>query len=410
MSDSLTRLLYRAVVAVYKGTPRSGRSVFLRSYDARREPPPEFECTIWQAGRATSATGLAFKPIQIGQYVFVDEGAGTYNPSPQALEETANEWPGREVGVFVSVGTGKRPPGTAKQQHEWWEAFVGDALGTFAEAKRRLVQKIEGCEEIHQKMLKETLAQHGMKTENYYRLNVEVGVGEFGMNEWNRLSEISTNTRQYLSKTNVQGLTLEAAVKLAKIDRQHRHQNMPSVVTTIVPGIDDKSSGPPLPPLPVEYKKLPPPVPPMAIELPADEVPIEFREDHHHPSYQQSPNMSWVSEDKFTVIAPDSLPAHPTLNDHLDRHPGSTSVDLPSSRTSYEPPYSPPQQHSPPRRSEVGFGSRPEPPPLPPKTPIPYPDDNVGTSGNISMPLPAQPGPPPVVNKTRKPIYNVRSS
>ncbi|KAF5015664.1 hypothetical protein F66182_12918 [Fusarium sp. NRRL 66182] len=93
-----------AVTAVYKGSRANTPPVLLRSYDSRREPPPEFECTIWQAGRATSATGLAFKPIQIGQYVFIDEGSGNFNPAPQALDEAVvNEWPGRELGVFVSV-------------------------------------------------------------------------------------------------------------------------------------------------------------------------------------------------------------------------------------------------------------------------------------------------------------------
>ena len=97
-----TDVKYSAVTAMYKGTPRKGSAVLLRSYDSRREPPPEFDCTIWQAGRATSATGLAFKPIQIGQHHFIDEGHGTFNPAPLVLDEAVvNEWPGREVGVFI---------------------------------------------------------------------------------------------------------------------------------------------------------------------------------------------------------------------------------------------------------------------------------------------------------------------
>ena len=126
------------MTAVYQGTnPRTGSSVLLRSYDSRKEPPPEFNCTIWQAGRATCATGLAFKPIQIGMSTFSDEGAGQYNPSISALEETVAEWPARDVGVFVSVGTGKRPSNTNMSQHEWWEG-VGN-MGMFADARRMLM-------------------------------------------------------------------------------------------------------------------------------------------------------------------------------------------------------------------------------------------------------------------------------
>lgn len=172
-----------AVTVVYRGTPKGAPAALLRSYDSRKEPAPEFNCTIWQAGRATSATGLAFKPIKIGQSVFIDEGPGKYNPAPQALDEAMlNEWPGRDVGVFVSIGTGKRPGGTNAQQHLWWESFVGGAMGDFAEARRRLISKIEGCEETHNYMVKEHLPKRGVNVENYYRLNVEVGVGEFGMN------------------------------------------------------------------------------------------------------------------------------------------------------------------------------------------------------------------------------------
>ncbi|KKY26369.1 putative patatin-like serine [Diplodia seriata] len=178
--DSRENRTKTAVTAVYKGTPKGGKAQLLRSYDSRAEPAPEFECTIWQAGRATSATGLAFKPIQIGQSVFIDEGAGKYNPSPQVLDEAVrNEWPGREVGVFVSIGTGKRPNGTGAQQHLWWEGFIGSGMGDFAEARRRLIAKIEGCEDTHEYMVKEYLAKRGVNQENYYRLNVEVGVGEF---------------------------------------------------------------------------------------------------------------------------------------------------------------------------------------------------------------------------------------
>lgn len=171
-----------AVVAVYKGTPVGGRSVLLRSYDSRSEPAPEFNCTIWQAGRATCATGLAFKPIQIGQSVFTDEGAGKYNPCPQVMDEAMSEWPGRDFGVVVSIGTGKRPNIPNAQSQVWWEKAIGGTLGDFAEARRRLISKIEGCEEIHQQILKDGLTERGINAENYFRLNVEIGVGEFGMN------------------------------------------------------------------------------------------------------------------------------------------------------------------------------------------------------------------------------------
>lgn len=412
---------------MYKGTTKNGQAALLRSYDSRKEPPPEFNCTIWQAGRATCATGLAFKPIQIGQHVFIDEGAGTYNPAPQVLDEAAvNEWPGREIGVFVSVGTGKRPAGTNNRQHEWWEDFFGDALGSFAEARRRLIAKIEGCEDIHQYMLRDHLPKRNVSKDNYYRLNVEVGVGEFGMNEWNRLADISTSTRRYLSKPEVQKMNHDAAVKLAKIKRAHRRLETRAAAGNLSDGeeapLPQASSPPPVGP---------PPPKAFAVELPGD-IPTE--QPAAHPPPQRPSLQVSSSEDKFTVIAPDeypthshdALPHHPTPHgsNHTRRRSGS---DIHSHRQSFD--HSRPgsrQKHSPSLSSETFSATVP--PPLPPKTPIsvPYPDDN-SNGGGITMPLPPPKhvhsgsvsngsfmppypvdGPPPVVNKLRKPTYNVR--
>lgn len=159
--------------------------------------------------------------MQIGQHTFHDT-VHPFNPSPLVLDEaTLNEWPGREVGVFVSVGTGKRPPGTDGNQAMWYEEFLG---GEFVEAKRRLMQKIEGCEETHQWMVREGLAKRGVQREAYVRLNVEVGVGDFGMNEWQALSDISTSTRRYLARPDISRLTEGAAARLARVHISKRRE------------------------------------------------------------------------------------------------------------------------------------------------------------------------------------------
>ncbi|KAE8379504.1 acyl transferase/acyl hydrolase/lysophospholipase [Aspergillus bertholletiae] len=387
-----------AVTALYKGTTRSGSAVFLRSYDSRKEPPPEFNCTVWQAGRATSATGLAFKPIQIGQHVFIDEGVGTYNPAPQVLDEaTVNEWPGREVGVFISVGTGKRPAGTNNRQHEWWEDFFGDALGTFAEARRRLIAKIEGCEDIHKEMLRDHLAKRNVIKDNYYRLNVEVGVGEFGMNEWNRLADISTNTRRYLTRPEVKKQILDAGVKFARIERMHRRAAAHAAAGSDMSNFQDDSSITQSPRLSV----VPPPIPD-AVELPA-ELPGDF-----------------------TLLSPTGPPPPPPVHDDVHAPLQDTVFPTParssvSDMSDISRPSS--QQHGSPRRStdHVHDGM---PPPIPPKTPIPYPSElggipmptplvtatsplGHGSNGKIRPPYPIDEH-PPVVNKQRKPSYHVR--
>jgi hypothetical protein len=379
-----------AVTAIYKNTPKGGQPAILRSYDSRKEPSPEFDCSIWQAGRATSATGLAFKPIQIGQSVFIDEGAGQYNPAPFVLEEACvNEWPGREVGVFVSIGTGKRPSGSDNNQHLWYEGFMGE----FAEARRRLISKIEGCEETHQYMVREGLSKRGVNIENYYRLNVEIGVGEFGMNEWHRLADISTGTRRYLGKTEVKRMNDDAAHKLGKISRALRRVERDSMMST---GSDYKS----LPDVPEAY--------PLAIELPA-EVPIQ-------PSRSPPPRPSYESGHHDTLEVPSAHRSPRTSPDHSRSRSSSASVDSNGDRFMVHAPTPDQYRHNSgadkisimshdeqQRPKPVQPPLRVEPPPLPPKTPIPG-----QARPKPTAPYPIDDGPPPVVNMARKPDYRVQ--
>ena len=415
-----------AVTAVYKGTnPKTGGSVLLRSYDSRKEPPPEFNCTIWQAGRATSATGLAFKPIQIGQSKFTDEGAGKYNPSPQVLEEaTVNEWPGREIGVFVAIGTGKRPSGTTAQHNEWWEGFVGGTVGNFAEARRRLINKIEACEDIHISMMNTELPKRGVPIENYCRLNVEVGVGEFGMNEWDRLSEMTIGTRRYLKKNETQKILENAASRMARIELMKRRQER-----TMHPRVPSHSSmtmsnsNPATPPMAPSY-----PVHPGAVELSGEEAPpIPPQSPHRlssyngHPAYNQAPYPDahrTSSQDKYMVVPDEAPPSH-RVSHELPYRQSHERLSYQSQGSTVSPASANPYSYHP-----------SDPPPRPPKTPMNdsqpqhrysspinegQPQQRFSSpmsrpNGNSRLPYPDNDGPPPIVSKLRKPEYVPRQS
>lgn len=412
-----------AVTAVFKGTnPRTGSGILLRSYDSRKEPPPEFNCTIWQAGRATSATGLAFKPIKIGQSEFIDEGAGKYNPSPQILEEAvANEYPGRDLGIFVSVGTGKRPPGTNSNQQEWWEGFIGGSVGSFADARRRLIAKIEGCEDTHQQMLNHDLPKYKIPHENYARLNVEVGVGEFGMNEWDRLSDMTLGTRRYLKKEDTQEIIQNASYRLAKIHLMHRRmtqQMRPNSWVEPHNNLDSIAESQQNWPAAVELPAEPLPGQPPYARAPLAQPQIHFRTPSNPPyPDDQSYSSRRSSNEKFTVLDPSSAgntgggsSAQSRMSYDSARHPNDKfSVASSADYQTYE------------------SGA----PPRPPKTPItepasaasaisPIASNNMRPTGSPSygpigghpsqghshghrLPYPDD-GPPPV-NKLRKPQY-----
>ena len=415
-----------AVTAMFAGKRSSGSAVMLRSYDSRKEPASDVNCSIWQAGRATSATGLAFKPIQIGQSIYHDEGSGKFNPAPQVLDEAViNEWPGREVGVFVSIGTGKRPAGTSEKQSEWWEGFMGGTIGNFADARRRLISKIEGCETTHEYMMHEHLSARQVNPENYYRLNVEVGVGEFGMNEWDRLSDISTGTRMYLGKSDVQSINLGASAKLARVhfakkrlERTARSQSQGGRLSWQNGQEQIATSNPQQMSLPSN---------PMAVELPGSE-PYFSPQSVPRRSYDHRPSMADM---KYTVVTSDEFPqvvngsprpddgntaTTPTQLSYSQSHNShqsngyaqnngfhGRSVSAATSTYSHHlnsPTYPPPRHsgdsYSPPPLAPlsapppppVASGYPTGPPPLPPKTPLPYPDDDISPVSAGTQPSP----------------------
>lgn len=268
--------------------------------------------------------------------------------------------------------------------------------------------------------MKDFLAKRQVNPEHYYRLNVNVGVGEFGMNEWNRLAEISTNTRMYLADKDVQSKSLDASAKLARIhlaklrwDRAERAQ-LPfgnKGAPTVNPW--DR----PLPAIPDAS--------PIFAELPAEEVdPNLLAQNQHHPamlapSHARRPS----ANDKYMVVQSDQdYPEHISSLRHSgewvagDRRSDemfSTAPEVVSSlenspRLSFERPHStpPPRPPKTPLQSESKLhahrmsglhGPPMSPPPNsalprpPPGAPLPYPDTD---------------GPPPIVNRSRKPEFS----
>ena len=209
------------------------------------------------------------------------------------------------------------------------------------------------------------------------------------MSRWDRLSDISTGTHRYLNKLEVQKMIQDAAAKIGKIELtkrrlegQGRH-----------PSRSDHFG-----------KSLPtPPAHPDAVELPAEDGPTHSPMSPYHtprtsvvnPPYPYSDATS--SQDKFMIVPP-------------EENQPRVSAELPY-RRSGEHKYESPHNVSP-RRSGEDYG-RPEAPPIPPKTPIyddggglrPPQSSRLGT-GNPKLPYPDFDGPPPVVNKLRKPKYH----
>lgn len=149
-----------------------------------------FNCTIWEACRATSAAPSYFEPIKIGddgeQEMFVDGGLGYNNPVEQVLEEASRIFPGRKVACVVSVGTGVASviafPGSPKTS----PVKLVNALKNMATESDTTAGKMD--------------RRFQNAKDVYFRFSVDRGLQGIGLEEWKELSNIRTFTTEYLNQ------------------------------------------------------------------------------------------------------------------------------------------------------------------------------------------------------------------
>ncbi|KAK3314374.1 acyl transferase/acyl hydrolase/lysophospholipase [Apodospora peruviana] len=169
---------------------RNGPRLF-RTYNIRNNST--FNCTIWEACRATSAAPTYFDPIDIGdegeQETFLDAGLGYNNPVEQVLEEARLVFPGRRIACVVSIGTGlarviKFPSSPKTSPLKLVEALKKMATESDTTAER--VQK-------RFRNIKDT----------YSRFSVDRGLEDIELEEWENLGKVRTYTTGYLEQDTV---------------------------------------------------------------------------------------------------------------------------------------------------------------------------------------------------------------
>lgn len=234
-------------------------------------------------------------------------------------------------------------------------------MGDFAEARRRMIRKLEACETTHEYMLQQHLHMRNVNPDHYYRLNVEVGVGEFGMNEWSRLSQISTNTRIYLATAEVEKLTQSAAAKMAKTYFAKLHQARAGHGSSQLRN-SWQSGGE----WPASVTSIPPPSNPMAVELPADMGPMVSHAQPYHRENASSYGHRTGPGEKYTVLPDDAQSVSSPISLYSPG-PGRTMSQNSAYRDSLAPYTHPSHAHVSPRTSSEHQPATDSPPPRPPK-------------------------------------------
>ncbi|EKM76758.1 hypothetical protein AGABI1DRAFT_44362, partial [Agaricus bisporus var. burnettii JB137-S8] len=164
--------------------------VLFRTYRSRET---HINCKIWEAARATSAAPTFFKRIIIGgDQPFIDGGLGRNNPSQVVLEEANALFGTRQIGCLVSIGTGQAGVNEIKKPGFWQRILPTDVI----DALRRITTD---CESTHEAMLH----RFSKLPSTYFRLNVEQGMQEIELSEWEKLSNAEAHTTQYMRKEEV---------------------------------------------------------------------------------------------------------------------------------------------------------------------------------------------------------------
>ncbi|KAJ7367478.1 hypothetical protein DFH08DRAFT_927989 [Mycena albidolilacea] len=181
--------------------------VLLRTYNTPDHPA--MDCTIWQAGRATSAVPTFFKQVKIGrpgmEEAYLDGGMGHNNPTAALLLEAKVLFPDKQIACIISLGTGQ-PHTINIPKPSLLNRFIPlDVV--------KAIQKIAmDCEKEHQ-----SLAHHfdGV-TKLYFRFNVEQGMQDIQLNQWEKLGDVMANTRQYIQSQPVVKQLADAVTSLSE--------------------------------------------------------------------------------------------------------------------------------------------------------------------------------------------------
>ncbi|KDQ51869.1 hypothetical protein JAAARDRAFT_102817, partial [Jaapia argillacea MUCL 33604] len=141
-----------------------------------------FNCLVWEAARAISATPTIFKAIRIGepsiQGLFIDAGIGCNNPIKQVLQEAKLIFPSQHVACVLSIGAGH--PGTISlaRTGRFFSNILPYALCT------TMHDLATDCESMA-----EDIARQFESVPNFYhRFSVDQGLQNFTLGQWYQLA------------------------------------------------------------------------------------------------------------------------------------------------------------------------------------------------------------------------------
>jgi len=165
----------------------------LRTYFVRDNE--NLDCFIWEAARATTAAPTFFKSISIRgpdgiSEEFTDGGLKWNNPVKVVIEEGAKVFGDkRRVACVVSIGTGHQSA-IGLRDADWYQALL----------PKNVIDLLKNLATDSEEKASECEKQYGHLPGLYYRFNVEHGLENVSLNEWEKISEVKAHTKAYLQE------------------------------------------------------------------------------------------------------------------------------------------------------------------------------------------------------------------
>jgi hypothetical protein len=187
------------------GTPSLFRTYSVDKYES-------IDCAIWEAARATSAAPTFFKRIFIGtpplDEPFIDAGLGCNNPVKQILIEAERIFADKYIACIISIGTGQVTTTSLPSPSLFNKVIPLDVAEVLAKISTEC-QATAGDAEMRFRRIANA----------YFRFNVEQGMQNVTLAQWERLGEVKTHTEQYLRQGKVDEM-VSAAVKALRERRE----------------------------------------------------------------------------------------------------------------------------------------------------------------------------------------------
>ncbi|KAK0647495.1 hypothetical protein DIS24_g7654 [Lasiodiplodia hormozganensis] len=184
-----------AVLAVTKVNVEAAPTLF-KTYDTSTTFR---DCTIWEVARATSAATSFFKSIKCGrdEIEFIDAAFGHNNPCEILIKEARRVFPDATKFQILSIGTGMGKVIDIKDSRK----SILRALKEMTTSSKHVADRVADAYAVD---------------EDYFRFNVDRGLEDVTLAEWDEKSTISGHTHNYLEKEG------DRMLKCAQMLSKHR--------------------------------------------------------------------------------------------------------------------------------------------------------------------------------------------